>query len=92
VEAFGDAVIAGKAPHSGDFFLPGIESIAQLNQRSESCLLQFADGAEQAGEQLAALFANIRLGVECTPAVIVPFMAVFQASAAALTSAGSAWE
>ena len=29
VKAFGDVVIAGEAPHGGDFFSPGIKRIAE---------------------------------------------------------------
>ena len=28
VEAFGDAVVAGEAPHQGDFGAPGVEGLA----------------------------------------------------------------
>jgi hypothetical protein len=31
VESFGDAVVAGEAPHGNDFFRPGGERLAELD-------------------------------------------------------------
>jgi hypothetical protein len=35
MEAFGDAVVSGEAPHAGDFVSPFVEGIAELNQLGE---------------------------------------------------------
>jgi hypothetical protein len=32
VESFGEAVIAGKAPHGGDLLLPSLQSLPELDQ------------------------------------------------------------
>jgi hypothetical protein len=38
VEAFGDAVVAGEAPHGGDLVLPGMKGVAQLNQLRQAAV------------------------------------------------------
>ena len=43
VEFFGDSVVAGEAPHSGDFFAPGMEHIAELDQWREPATTERAD-------------------------------------------------
>ena len=35
MEAFGDAVVAGEAPHASDLLAPGMERIAERNQGRE---------------------------------------------------------
>ena len=53
-EAFGEAVVSGKAPHSGDFLSPGVQGMAELDERREGRLPQFGDGAEQPGNEFPA--------------------------------------
>jgi hypothetical protein len=57
VEAFGDAVVAGKAPHHGDLHGPGIESFYELHQLRQAGLAQLVNGLEKACDQIMALLA-----------------------------------
>jgi hypothetical protein len=58
VEAFGDAVVAGEAPHGGNLGRPGVEGFAQLYQLRQASLPQLVHGTQQAGRQLLALLAG----------------------------------
>ena len=56
MEAFGDSVVAGEAPHAGDFLAPGIEHIAELHQWREPATTERAHiGEEAACQRVAAL-------------------------------------
>ena len=54
VKALGDSVVSGEAPHGGDFVLPGVERVAELDERREAGGLQFRDRAQQTRRQLPA--------------------------------------
>jgi hypothetical protein len=54
VEAFGDPIVAGEAPHGSDFVPPGMQGITELNQLSKGRLFQFCDHAQQTGRQFRA--------------------------------------
>ena len=58
MKAFGDAVVAGEAPHGCDFFFPGKQSIAERNQGREpaTATAEFGDITQEAGGQVAAFF------------------------------------
>src|SRR5579872_6686514 len=58
MEAFGDAVVAGEAPHRYDFLRPGGESLAELYQLRQAGLAQLVNGAQKARHQLLALLAG----------------------------------
>ena len=61
VEAFGDAVVSCESPHGGDFLSPRMEGITELDQVSQSCLLEIGDHAEQPGYQFPASFLVLML-------------------------------
>jgi hypothetical protein len=48
VEAFGDAVVFGEAPHAGDFLLPAFESIGQGDDWSEATMGELLDDLDKA--------------------------------------------
>src|SRR5579871_876392 len=56
MEAFGDSVVAGEAPHAGDFLAPGIEHIAELHQWREPATTERGDIGQEAACQLLAAF------------------------------------
>ena len=55
VETFGDAVIAGEAPHGHDLLGPGRERLAELNQWGQTCLSQLVNRAQETRRQLLTL-------------------------------------
>jgi len=54
MEAFGDSVVAGEAPHAGDLLAPCMERFAELQQWREPATTERRDFAEQALRQLPA--------------------------------------
>jgi len=56
VKAFGDAVVAGEAPHAGDLLTTGMESIAELSQWREAATTERGDISQKAAGQLATAF------------------------------------
>lgn len=58
MKAFGDSVVAGETPHSHDFFRPGGEGLAELNQLRQAGLAQLVNSAQKARRQLLALFTG----------------------------------
>ena len=56
VETFGDGVVSGEAPHAGDFFSPGMKSVAELNESFEAAGTQQGDISEKTSGELAAFF------------------------------------
>ena len=55
VEALGDAVVAGEAPHGDDLVGPSGESLAELHELDQTGLAQLMYGAEEARDQDLAL-------------------------------------
>ena len=55
MEAFGDTIVFGKAPHAGDLFLPAFERLAEGDQRTQAGVGDLADHPQQAWCQLPAL-------------------------------------
>jgi len=47
VEALGDAVVFGEAPHAGDLLAPGGESLSQGEQWREAGGFEVIDGMEE---------------------------------------------
>ncbi len=58
MESFGNAVVASKAPHSGDLLAPGVQGFAKLDQLRETSLAQLMNGAQQARYEFFALPAR----------------------------------
>jgi hypothetical protein len=63
MKAFGNAVVAGEAPHGGDLLFPGMKCIAERDQGSEPATTEGGDIAEEAAGQLLTtplmtLFSN----------------------------------
>ena len=56
MEAFGDSVVAGEAPHAGDFLTPGMENIAELDQWREPATTECTDIGEEAACQFLTAF------------------------------------
>jgi hypothetical protein len=54
VESFGDAVVAGEAPHTGDFRFPGMKGFAERGERGEGAGTQLPDEMQKQGRQLPA--------------------------------------
>jgi hypothetical protein len=48
VKALRDSVVAGEAPHGGDFFAPGIQGIAELSEWREAATTERGDVAQEA--------------------------------------------
>ena len=61
MEAFGDAIVPGEAPHGGNFRLPGMKGVAKLHQVGQNGGLERLDGVEKASRQMEALFAGAML-------------------------------
>jgi hypothetical protein len=60
VEAFGDAVGFGEAPHTGNGLSPSLKSISQGVERFEAAFDEFGDVPVEAyGESLALLFGAV---------------------------------
>ena len=57
MEAFGDAVVAGEAPHGDDLLGPGRECLSQLDQWWEAGLAQLVNSAQETRHQLFTLSA-----------------------------------
>jgi len=55
VEALGDAVVAGEAPHGDNLLAPAVQGIAELYQLRQAGLAQLVDGAQEARRQRLAL-------------------------------------
>ena len=55
VEAFGDAVVAGKAPHGDDLFTPSSQGLAKLHQLRQAGLAQLVNGTKKTRNQSLAL-------------------------------------
>ena len=47
MEALGDAVVLGEAPHAGDLLAPGGEGLSQSNQGREAGGFEIPDGLEE---------------------------------------------
>jgi hypothetical protein len=43
MEAFGDAVVAGKAPHGSDLGLPGMQRVSERNQLGQAGWAELTD-------------------------------------------------
>jgi hypothetical protein len=56
MEAFGDSVVAGEAPHAGDLLPPGMQDMAELDQWREPATTERADVGKEAACQLLAAF------------------------------------
>ena len=76
MEASGDAVVAGEAPHQSDFVAPVVQRFAQSGQLRESGLAQLVDGFEEADGQGLALPAAVpaqpEMETERFPLVSIP--------------------
>jgi hypothetical protein len=55
VEAFGDAIVFGEAPHAGDFLLPAFEGIGQGDDWSEAALGELLNDLDEARSEGSAL-------------------------------------
>ena len=55
MEAFGDSIVLGKAPHGNDLLRPTVQSLAELDQVRKHGLVQIGDGAKEAWHQTLAL-------------------------------------
>ena len=64
MEAFGDAVVFGEAPHADDLLRPGGEGSAELLEVREVGVGQFAQVLEPGGDQLAALARSARESIK----------------------------
>ena len=51
VEALGDAVVAGEAPHRGDLGRQEVKGLAELHQLRQAGLAQLVNGLEEARDQ-----------------------------------------
>ena len=58
VKALCDSVAPGKAPHSRDFFFPGVEGIAESDELCEAALTEIGDGTQEARDELLTGFAG----------------------------------
>jgi hypothetical protein len=58
VEAFGNAVIPGEAPHHSHLRRPGTQGLAELNELGQAGTLQILEGTEESVRQLFALFSR----------------------------------
>jgi len=61
MEALGDAVVAGEAPHGDDLAGPSGKSVTQLHELRQAGLAQLVDGAQEARDQDLALPASAML-------------------------------
>jgi hypothetical protein len=68
MEALGDAIIFGEAPHGGERFSPGVESFCQGDQGGKGAGTKFVDDPEQSVDQGATcafgLVFNIHEGTQ----------------------------
>lgn len=55
MEAFGDAVVFGEAPHAGDFLLPVFEGIGQGDDWSEAAVSELFNHMDEARSEGSAL-------------------------------------
>ncbi len=55
VEAFCDAVVAGEAPHGGNFLRPVVERVAEGSELSKAAGLQIGNGLEEMRNDAGAL-------------------------------------
>ena len=63
VEALGDAIVAGKAPHGGDLFGPRVQGLAELDQLRQAGLAQLVQLGQTLhswSEQIAAMWRFTR--------------------------------
>src|SRR5438270_13981284 len=56
MEALGDSVVAGEAPHAGDLLTAGVERRAVLHQWGEPAITERADISQETMCQLVATF------------------------------------
>jgi len=82
VEALGDAVVFGEAPHGGQGFAPRVEGSGQRDQRLEAAVAQFFDGAEEFCRQRSALGLGAVFGVKQPPNIMHFFVQRAQSRAA----------
>lgn len=55
VEAFGDAVVFGEAPHAGDGLLPVTQGIGEGDQRAKAAVGELVDDFDESRGEFAAL-------------------------------------
>ena len=55
VEAFGDAVVFGEAPHSGDFLLPVGQCFGEGGKRGEAAVCELSGELEESRSESFAL-------------------------------------
>jgi hypothetical protein len=61
MEAFCDSVAPGEAPHACDLLSPGVEGVAEGDELCEAGLAEIGDCAQEARDQLLALFTGFVL-------------------------------
>ncbi len=61
MEALGDAIVPGEAPHGGDLGLPGAERLTELDELSQFGLAQIFERLEKLPDQRNALLASTML-------------------------------
>ena len=54
VEAFGDSVVAGEAPHGSDLLAPGVQRVAQCHQWREPATTERSHIPEKTPGEFAA--------------------------------------
>ena len=59
VEAFGDAIVFGEAPHAGNLFTPAGESFGQGGQWSEATLSELLGDAQEPWSMTPALASGL---------------------------------
>ena len=64
MEALGNTVVFGEAPHAGDLLLPGAQSLGQGGERSEATAGQLLDELEEALDDGSALLSVAMLDGE----------------------------
>jgi len=64
MEAFGDAVVPGEAPHQGNFRLPRAQSLPQLDELSQTGVAQLVQGVQKLADKRDGLFARAVLDQE----------------------------
>ena len=64
MEAFGDAVVPGEAPHQGNFRLPRAQSLPQLDELSQTGVAQLVQGVQKLADKRDGLFARAVLDEE----------------------------
>lgn len=70
MEAFGDPVVSGKPPHSGDLLFPVLEGLGEGMHRFKSRLFEFLNQSQELLTPLATVELGLMLLIQKTPDLV----------------------